>query len=69
LSSVRPLGAEPRTEGKMIARGLLIGAALIAMGLLQVAGNGGRTTAIGAVVLAVAGVGWLVRHQRAGADR
>jgi hypothetical protein len=53
----------------MIARGLLIGAALIAMGLLQVAGNGGRTTAIGAVVLAVAGVGWLVRHQRAGADR
>jgi|GraSoiStandDraft_4_1057263.scaffolds.fasta_scaffold1052361_2 hypothetical protein len=36
----------------MIARGLLIGAALIAMGLLH-----------------VAGVGWLVKHQRTGADR
>jgi hypothetical protein len=53
----------------MIARGLLIGAALVAMGLLHVAGNGGWTTVIGAVVLTAAGVGWLVKHQRTGAGR
>jgi hypothetical protein len=48
----------------MIARGLVIGVALIAMGLLHVFGNGGWTAVIGAVLLAAAGVGWLVRRQR-----
>lgn len=53
----------------MIARGLVIGAALIAMGLLHVAANGGWTTGIGAVVLAVTGIAWLVRRQHGGVGR
>jgi hypothetical protein len=53
----------------MIARGLLIGVLLIAMGLLHVFGNGGRTVVIGAAVLAVTGIVWLVRNRRTGVSR
>ena len=53
----------------MIARGLLIGAALIAMGLLHVTGNAGWTVGIGAVVLAAAGIAWLVKRQHGGVGR
>ncbi|HEX6446667.1 MAG TPA: hypothetical protein VF053_16355 [Streptosporangiales bacterium] len=48
----------------MIARGLVIGVALIAMGLLHVFGNGTWTAVIGAVLFTAAGVGWLVQRQR-----
>lgn len=54
----------------MVARGLVIGVALVAMGVLHVFGNGTWTAVIGAVLFVAAGAGWLVQRQRrAGAER
>lgn len=49
----------------MLARGLLIGLALVAMGLLHLFGSGGWTAVIGAALLAATGLAWLIRNHRA----
>jgi uncharacterized membrane protein len=50
-------------EADMTVRLAVIGAGLIVIGLLHVAGSGTLTTVGGAVLLAVAGVAWFVQHK------